>query len=227
MISYGRRLTFAFRTFFSILVHGRIPDDVAAELVKREAATPAPAMPPAPSGDRAVQLLSILQRDGRLIDFLMEDLTAYADAQIGAAARDVHGGCRQALDRYFTLVPVVDEDEGRPITVEPGADPARIKVMGNALSAGAFILQAASERVMTPHSWLLVHEAQISDLSGNFSQVSEASKQIKRHQDQLLSLLASRSTLSVKQLKTKWANADWYLSAEEALQYGFVDRIET
>ena len=138
MISYGRRLTFAFRTFFSILVHGRIPDDVAAELVKREPATPAPAVPPAPSSDRAVQLLSILQRDGRLIDFLMEDLTAYADAQIGAAARDVHGGCRQALDRYFTLVPVVDDEEGRPITVEPGADPARIKVMGNAVGKGPF-----------------------------------------------------------------------------------------
>jgi len=101
-----------------------------------------------------------------------------------------------------------------------------VKVMGNALSAGSAILQAATERVMTPNSWLLIHEAQIGELSGNFTQVSEASKQIKRHQEQLIKLLASRSTLSAKQIRSKWTNADWYLDAEEALSYGLIDRIE-
>src|SRR5207253_6846543 len=43
------------------------------------------------SGDgngAAVQLLAILQREGRLLDFLQEDVDGYADAQIGAAVRD-------------------------------------------------------------------------------------------------------------------------------------------
>jgi hypothetical protein len=78
-----------------------------------------------------VQLLALLQRDGRLIDFLMEDLTPYQDAQIGAAVRDVHSGSRQAVVRYFTLEPVIDDEEGRPVQVERGADPARVKVTGN------------------------------------------------------------------------------------------------
>jgi hypothetical protein len=138
MVPYGRRLKYAFRTFFSILDHSRIPDDVADAMLKREApaaAPVAPAAPPVDKGDRAVQILALLQRDGRLIDFLMEDLTPYQDAQIGAAVRDVHGGSRQALQRYFTLEPVLDDEEGRPVSVERGTDPARLKVTGNTAAA--------------------------------------------------------------------------------------------
>jgi Domain of unknown function (DUF2760) len=98
-------------------------------------AAPEPTKPaPPPKQDpveRATQMLALLQRDGRLIDFLMEDLAPYADSQIGAAVRDVHGGCRQALDRYFTLRPVLDDEEGRPVTIERGMDAASIKIVGN------------------------------------------------------------------------------------------------
>jgi hypothetical protein len=137
MIPYGRRLKFAFRTFFSILDHSRIPDDVVAAMVERERTAPpaGPAPPPADSTDRALQMLAILQRDGRLIDFLMEDLGGYADAQIGAAARDVHAGCRDALERYVSLQAVLEDEEGRPVTIERGADPASVKVVGSVAGA--------------------------------------------------------------------------------------------
>ena len=87
--------------------------------------------PAADSIDRAIQILALLQRDGRLVDFLMEDLSAYPDAQIGAAARDVHAGCRSALQRYLTLAPVIEDDEGRTVTVDRDMDPAAVKVVGN------------------------------------------------------------------------------------------------
>lgn len=145
MISYGRRLKFAFRTFFSILDHSRIPPDVVEALVEtREARREAPraATPPPPaaseSSDRALQMLAILQRDGRLIDFLMEDLGTYSDAQIGAAVRDVHSGCRSALNRYVTLGPVIDDQEGQPVTVSGDADPATVKVVGNVAGSPPF-----------------------------------------------------------------------------------------
>lgn len=133
MVSYWRRVGFAFRTFFSILDHSRIPADVAADLGSQ---APTPSMaPPAPApqetSHRAVQMLALLQRDGRLVDFLMEDLSAYQDAQVGAAVRDVHAGCRQVLTRYLTLQPVMDDDEGQMVTVEREADAARIKIIGN------------------------------------------------------------------------------------------------
>lgn len=146
MIPYARRLKYAFRTFFSILDHSRVPDDVAAALMAAPAppapspgvaapaaaAVPAPAASPsADSQDRALQVLALLQRDGRLLDFAMEELGPYSDAQIGAAARDVHAGCRAVLARYFSIAPVLGGDEGSTVTVDRGTDPARVKVVGN------------------------------------------------------------------------------------------------
>ena len=142
MTPYLTRLKFAFRTFFSILDRDRIPDDVLAALgvssVAAHAAPPGPAQrmqavaPDDTSTHRAVQMLALLQREGRLVDFLMEDLAAYSDAQIGAAVRDVHGGCRKVLDHYVTLAPVLSGDEGATVSVEEGTDPASVTVIGNA-----------------------------------------------------------------------------------------------
>jgi hypothetical protein len=134
MIPYFQRVKYAFRSFFSILDHSRVPDDVVAALdqvpPREEAAPSTPSTPPVESADRATQLLALLQRDGRLLDFLMEDVGAYGDAQVGAAVRDVHAGCRTVLTRYLSIAPVLDEDEGDTVTVDRGADPARIKVVG-------------------------------------------------------------------------------------------------
>src|SRR5918911_5058026 len=113
MIGFGKRISYAFKSFFAILSSGALPPDVADELTepKAEAAalTPAPAeaaAPPVESTDRAVQMLAILQRDGRLIDFLTEDIAPYSDAQVGAAVRDLHQSCRQSLLKYVQLEPI-------------------------------------------------------------------------------------------------------------------------
>src|SRR5262245_30934436 len=110
IMGFGKRLAYAFRCFFSVLSNGEIPAEIAPELVP-ELARPAPVFERAPevetpapeSADRAVQMLALLQRDGRLIDFITEDIAPYQDAQIGAAARDVHESCRKAMDHYLTL----------------------------------------------------------------------------------------------------------------------------
>ena len=141
MIGFGKRLSYATRCFFSVLSRGEVPDDIAPEVV-RGAAAPAPALAPEPepeaktlpaeeSPDRAVQLLALLQREGRLVDFFSEDIAPYQDAQIGAAVRELHAGCRKALAQYVTLEPVIDGEEDRPVTVEEGFDPAAVKLVGN------------------------------------------------------------------------------------------------
>src|SRR5262249_28726041 len=130
MMGFGKRLSYAFRCFFSVLSNGEIPAEIAPELVP-ELAQPAPVFERAlESADRAVQMLALLQRDGRLIDFITEDIAPYQDAQVGAAARDVHESCRKAIDHYLTLEPVIASEEGQPVTVEPGFDPAAIKLIG-------------------------------------------------------------------------------------------------
>ena len=134
MISHGKRWKYAFRAFFSLVVYGRIAEDIlAAVQPTTPEAQPVPSVPAAAAefSDRAVQILALLQRDGRLIDFLMEDLSTYVDAQIGKAVRDVHSACRESLGRYMTLAPVMDEEEGHQTTIASGSDAARIKVVGN------------------------------------------------------------------------------------------------
>ena len=124
------RIKLAFAAFFTILFKGRLP--AALQPVAARAGTPAqPAA--ADSHDRAVQLLALLQREGRLIDFVLEDLAAYPDAQIGAAARDVHAGCRRVLERYVTLEAILPGREGEAVTVgrDQQIDPAAFHLVGN------------------------------------------------------------------------------------------------
>jgi len=78
-----------------------------------------------------VQTLGLLQREGRLIDFLQEDIEPYDDAQIGAAVREVHRGCRAALKEVFGLSPVLEAAEGSQVEIEEDFDPTRIKLIGN------------------------------------------------------------------------------------------------
>ena len=137
----GKRIAYSLRCFFALLFYGRIPESIAQELgMTPAAAVPvAPAAPPRPREtearppdyDRAIQMLALLQREGRLIDFIAEDVTPYPDAQLGAAVRSVHQSCRQALERYVKLEPVISSEEDRPVTLEAGFDPASIKVIGN------------------------------------------------------------------------------------------------
>lgn len=95
------------------------------------APTPPKAAPqPAPTAS-ALQLLAILQREGRLIDFLQEDLSLYEDDQIGAAVRSVHAGCKQGLDAHIQLEPVVNDDEGSTITIPAGFDAHAIRLTGS------------------------------------------------------------------------------------------------
>jgi hypothetical protein len=129
MISHGQRWQYAFRAFFSLIFHGRLAEDILDAFARTQPAD-APVVP-ADTTDRATQMLAILQRDGRLIDFLMEDLAAYSDEQVGAAVRDVHAGCRASLARYVMLAPVIDDEEGRTITLEGTVDPGRVRVIGH------------------------------------------------------------------------------------------------
>jgi hypothetical protein len=76
-------------------------------------------------------VLAVLQRDGRLVDFLEENIDGYSDSQIGAAVRDIHRGCRKALHDYLVIEPVLDGAEEAPVTIPKDFDPAAIRLVGN------------------------------------------------------------------------------------------------
>ena len=134
-----RRITIAFRVFFATLFRAEVVREV--ERVLRGASQqgqaltdrppepkPKPKKPPARSD--AVTLLATLQREARFIDFIKEPLGTYSDAQIGAAARDVHRDCGGVLQRLFGLQPIVSDEEGAEIEVPAGFDAGRYQLSG-------------------------------------------------------------------------------------------------
>lgn len=131
------RISNAFSSFFGILFGGELPAGVAAAYgyIKAKDVKPAPPPPPpAPvvkASDGALQMLGILQRDARLIDFLMEDISAYSDDQVGAAVRTMHEQSRTALGKYVTLGPVIDGVEGTVAKASAAGSAQAVKFIGN------------------------------------------------------------------------------------------------
>ncbi|MFP4014306.1 MAG: DUF2760 domain-containing protein [Chitinispirillaceae bacterium] len=131
------RVELAVRTFFWIFFNKKFRNEIATYF---EEGPPQIAGQPEPqpvieekkvSRSEAVQLLALLQREGRLVDFLKEPIDAYSDAQIGAAVRDVHRDCASVLDRAFGLESVVEQEEGSQMTVLAGFDPDQYRLTGN------------------------------------------------------------------------------------------------
>ena len=141
------RLWFAWACFFRVLfdaafaarafaVRDRLPEPTAASEPTLEASpAPAPVDPgEAAAGARdegALLLLSLLQRDGRLVDFLRQDVASFDDAEVGAAARVVHEGCSKALASHVELTPVRDEAEGGAVVVKDDEVVSHVKLTGN------------------------------------------------------------------------------------------------
>ncbi|MBT3378042.1 MAG: DUF2760 domain-containing protein [Lentisphaerae bacterium] len=99
------------------------------EAVRKALPEPAP-QPTQDAHDDATYTLALLQREGRLVDFLLEDIDAYQDAQIGAAVRQIHAGCRSVLKEHFCVEPIRSEADGERIEIPPSFDPRHIRIIG-------------------------------------------------------------------------------------------------
>ena len=144
--SFLRRVPIAFSALFQILgnpgfaarVHGL---QQGHEVTPAQAPAPV-AVAPSPlresNQDAALQLLGLLQREARLIDFTQENLNSYSDADIGGAARVVHEGCCKVLREHFTIAPVRPEVEGSRITLGDGFDARTVRLTGNVVGQAPF-----------------------------------------------------------------------------------------
>jgi hypothetical protein len=160
-ISFAGRLSLAIGSFFAILGDADLaagvrrlrngeaaaPAPQAPVPAAAPVATPAPVAAPAPapvaaieeaSPQSALQLLGLLQRNARFVDFVEEDIAGYNDADIGAAARLVHEGCRATLREHFTIRPVRSEAEGSRVTIAEGFDATAIRLTGNVVGSAPF-----------------------------------------------------------------------------------------
>lgn len=131
-----KRILLAVRVFFGTLFNAAVARQIERVLGgdgERQPATPEPkrpVAPPAPARSEALTLLATLQREARFVDFIKEPLGGYSDAQIGAAARDVHRDCGAVLDRMFSLRPILSQQEGDEVEVPAGLDAGRFRLTG-------------------------------------------------------------------------------------------------
>jgi len=145
--SFFQRLPVAFGAFFSVLgnpafaarvIALRQPATVADPAAVAKTAPVAPAPMKEATPDAALQLLGLLQRDARLIDFTQEDLNQYSDADIGGVARVLHEGCCKVLREHFTITPVRTEAEGSRLTLPAGFDARAVRLTGNVVGQAPF-----------------------------------------------------------------------------------------
>ena len=115
---------------------------VVEKIVEVEKLVHAPAPEPVilkeSTPDAALQLLGLLQKEARFIDFIKEDIATYNDADIGVAARVVHEGCNKAINEHFTLAPIRNEQEGGKITLQQGFDASSVRLTGNIVGSAPF-----------------------------------------------------------------------------------------
>ena len=92
---------------------------------------PVAAAPLANQADsEVVNFVAILQERGRFVDFLMDDIKGYSDAQVGAAGRVLHEGCKAVLLEHFGIRPMREEGEGSKVTVPTGYAPDDYRLVG-------------------------------------------------------------------------------------------------
>jgi hypothetical protein len=123
------RLFLGFRALLRCIADREFAEKLAPLLGR--APEPETASPPRVTRNDAVTLLAVLQREARLVDFVQETIDTYTDAQVGAAVREVHKGCRVVFDRVLALEPTLDEPETGSVTIPAGADPNRYRMVGN------------------------------------------------------------------------------------------------
>lgn len=170
------RIYLAFACLFSLLFRGRLPlqiepylpEDLRPELppgpAEASALPPVQAAPAPPSSrpvidkvekaalrnEGALAVLALLQREGRLVDFLRESLEGYSDQDIGAAVRDVHRGCRKVVEDHLKLEPVLPGQEESAVVVPPGFDPIEVRLLGETRGAPPF------RGTLVHHGWRAV-----------------------------------------------------------------------
>jgi hypothetical protein len=119
------RLGVAFQAFRRVL-----GDEKVADKVKPLLAPPEPEKPKKLSGE-PLRLLSLLQREGRVLDFFLEDIAGASDEQIGAGVRELHRKAQAVIKEHLVLEPILPGQEEQSIEVKTGFDPGAIRLTGN------------------------------------------------------------------------------------------------
>lgn len=150
-VGFGARVGMAFRLLFNGEFARQVASGLKALEVKEVKPVPAPkpvAPPPEKAHASGLVLLAALQREGRFVDFLQQDVAGFSDEEVGAAARVVHGGCGKVLKQYFDFEPALADAEGATVNVPSGFNAQRIRLTGNVTGQPPF------KGILKHHGWV-------------------------------------------------------------------------
>ena len=105
--------------------------------------------------------------------------------------------------------------------------PITVVVTGMAASMGSILLCGASKgrRLLYPHSRVLIHQPLISGrMIGPASDINIQAKEMEKLRRELNQILASSSGQPLERID-KDTDRDFYLNAQEAIDYGLADKI--
>jgi ATP-dependent Clp protease protease subunit len=97
--------------------------------------------------------------------------------------------------------------------------------IGQAASMGAFLLSAGAKgkRYALPHSRIMIHQPS-GGAQGQSTDIQIQAKEIQRLKDSLNEIMAKNTGKTLKQVE-KDTERDNFMSAEEALKYGLIDKV--
>lgn len=146
-----------------------VSDDNAAAKKKAEATRKSAAQN---HRDGSLAMLALLQREGRLVDFLQEDIESYDDADIGAAVRDIHRGCRRVITEHLKLEAVMPGAEEDKVKVPEGFDPSEVRLVGDVKGEPPF------QGILKHHGWR-VTQSSLPKLTGDIDRNILAPAQVE------------------------------------------------
>ena len=141
-----------------VLLHGDYASDILDGLKELETKRTRVALPAERVHASALVLLAALQREGRFIDFVRQDVGGFSDEDIGAAGRIVHAGCRKIVDQFFRFEPASNGSEGQTLTIPRAFDAQRIRLTGNVTGNPPF------QGTLKHHGWVAT-EVKVPEIS--------------------------------------------------------------
>jgi hypothetical protein len=138
------RLGLACRAFFAVMGDAAVAERVRPLLGPAQGEE---AKKPARLSPEPLRLLTLLQREGRLLDFLLENMEDIANEQVGAGVREVHRKAQAVIKDHLVLEPVLPSNEGETVEVPPNFDPSAIRLTGNVTGQPPF------RGVLRHHGW--------------------------------------------------------------------------
>ncbi len=118
----------AFQAFFKTLFKSSTKEPIKAPKLET----------PKSKDHSHLRLLSLLQEEGRIIDFFQEDISNFTDEQVGKAIRNMHASCKKRIEELITIRPILEEKEGEIVTIPEGFNGQEIKILGKSTQKAPF-----------------------------------------------------------------------------------------